>query len=77
MFDLFKIWMRKYWSLIFTLNCDFNSFPDIIFLSCLFSPEPLYIDDLENMLEEALYSLDTTTEDSIVEEVCLLAIFFA
>jgi hypothetical protein len=42
----------------------------------LFSPEPLYIDDLENMLEEALYSLDTTTEDSIVEEVCLLATFF-
>jgi len=40
----------------------------------LFFPEPLYIDDLENMLHQVLESLNTLAEDGSAEEVCLLYI---
>lgn len=33
------------------------------------SREPLYIDDLENILDEAMLSLNTMTEDGSIEEV--------
>lgn len=33
------------------------------------SPEPLYIDDLENILDEGMLSLNTMAEDGSVEEV--------
>lgn len=45
---------------------------------CLFAAEPLYIDDLESLLDEAMLSLNTMTEDGSVEEVCslILVCFF-
>ncbi|RVW79233.1 hypothetical protein CK203_045241 [Vitis vinifera] len=33
------------------------------------TPGPLYIDDLENILDEAMLSLNTMTEDGSIEEV--------
>lgn len=42
--------------------------------SVLTLAEPLYIDDLENILDEGMLSLNTMIEDGSVEEVCLLYI---
>lgn len=35
-------------------------------------PEPIYIDDLENMLDEFMLSLNTEIDDGSIEEVCFL-----
>ena len=39
-------------------------------------PELLYIDDLEEMLNEAMLSLNTMTEDGSIEEVCFVTPFY-
>lgn len=41
---------------------------------CSFSSEPLYIDDLEDVLNEAMLSLNTMTEDGSIEEVSISAL---
>lgn len=46
---------------------DFNVF--FFFPVC--PAEPLYIDDLENILDEGMVSLNTMAEDGSIEEVCV------
>lgn len=48
----------------------------VAYLVVAFFPEPLYMDDLENMLDEAMLSLNTMTEDGSIEEVCLIYTIF-
>ena len=44
-----------------------------IFWSLFLPSETLYIDDLENILDEGMLSLNAMIEDGSIEEVCLPA----
>jgi hypothetical protein len=52
-------------------NLTVISILSLIKIVILFSSGPLYLDDLEAILDEGLVSLNTEAEDGSVEEVCI------
>jgi pre-rRNA-processing protein TSR2 len=60
----FKRLILKKGVIIFFLSSDF--------IHCYYYPEPLYIDDLEDILDEGMLSFNVEVEDGSIEEVCIL-----